>query len=223
MSQFDASLYRVELERRVSTIRRIVEAAHVQLSGVVGTDVSREARGLAIVLLFASYENLLTAVCRGLLEHASRLGFGNRQLRRGFRIFAAYHNMKSLRDVSEGRIWREVGFQLIDLVSDNVNCSINCDIFPVDGSFMKRTQVEVFCNLFELGNPASILREVWGRLDTIVNERNGIAHGRLTPEEVGRNYSIDEMRKLIDSWENRWKEFIIHISTRASSNSFFVE
>jgi hypothetical protein len=220
---FDGRPYQQELSRRVDAIRRLVDAAHPAKPVAPAADISRETRGIAIVLLFASYENLLTGICRGLLESAVRLRVGTRRLKSGIRLFAIHRDLQAIKDLPEVRIWRDKGLKLIESVSNSRTCTVDVDIFPSDGSFMKSSQVRLFCQLFELGDPASILKEVWLKLDTIVTQRNGIAHGRLAPEEVGRHYTITDLRSLIDSWELRWTEFIQHVASKASSRDFFRE
>jgi hypothetical protein len=66
-----------------------------------------------------------------------------------------------------------------------------------------------------------VLREVWGRLDSIVSERNQIAHGRLTADEVGRNYSIGELMELVQLWRDRWGSFLGWVESKASTRDFF--
>lgn len=217
---FDGQPYRDELVRRLDAIRRILDAAH-PTTHVAGPDAGRDARGLAILLLFASYENLMTSICRRLLEIALGLGVGNRRLRTGLRLIAVHSQIQSIAGSSEGKIWRDSGLRLLDTAFRARQCTINPDLFPADGSFMKRSQVTLFCKLFELGDPGSLLQEIWSQLDTIVTERNGIAHGRLTPEEVGRNYSLGDIRTLVNSWQQRWTAFIDHIESRAQVRSFY--
>lgn len=218
---FDGQPFRDDLVRRLDAIRLILDAAHPAAPPVGLPDAGREARGLSILLLFASYEHLLTSICRRLLEIAQSLGVGNRRLREGFRLFAVRNVIQAINGASEGKVWREVGHRLLECAFDSRNCTINPDLFPSDGSFMKRSQVAVFCELFQLGQPGPILREVWDRLDTVVSERNGIAHGRLTPDEVGRNYSLAEVRALVDLWQLRWTSFIDNIEARAAGRSFY--
>jgi hypothetical protein len=86
---------------------------------------------------------------------------------------------------------------------------------------MRTSQVNTFCRIFELGDPAPVLREVWNRLDTIVSERNAIAHGRITPTEVGRAYSHQEINDLIKSWDMRWSDFLAWIERQASTRDFY--
>lgn len=218
---FDGQPFRDELVRRLDAVRRILVAAHPASPPPGAPNAGREARGLAIVLLFASYENLLTSLCRRLLEVATTLRVGNRRLRKGFRLFAVHNQFQSVSGASEGRIWRDIGPRLLDCAFDSRQCSINPNLFPSDGSFMKRSQVALFCEIFELGAPGLVLQEVWNRLDTIVTERNGIAHGRLTPEEVGRNYSLTDIQALVDLWQQRWVSFIDHIESKAQHRGFY--
>jgi hypothetical protein len=217
---FDGQPYKIEFSRRIDVVRRLLDACDIPAnSGSI--DVTREARGLAVVLLFAAYENLVTSLCRGLLEASLKTRVGNRRLRRGLRLFAVFQDLQSIRDSSEKKIWIENGQRLIEKLDSGRVCTVNVDLFPQDGSFMKRSQISLFCELFSLGDPGPVLREVWARIDTVVTQRNGVAHGRLTPEEVGRNYSSTDIRALVDSWETRWGQFIDLVHTKASSRDFY--
>lgn len=218
--QFDGEPHRDELARRMLTVRRLLVAAHPDPPPDQALDISREVRGLAVVLLFASYENLLVGLCRSLLEAAGGSGVGNRELRPGFRLFAIHPVLNGICDTSPTRIWSDLGSSLMETLEANA-CTLNPAIFPKDGSFMRSTQVQVFCSLFELDDPGTVLKEVWSRLDTVVIERNGIAHGALSPEDVGRGYTIAEVNSLVDRWERRWTDFINHVELKASAPGFF--
>ena len=172
------------------------------------------------MLLFASYENLLTSLVRGLLETAAKLRVSNRRLKTGIRVFAVYGDLQAIANASDRKIWTE-GLKLMEKAATSRRCTLNTALFPADGSFMKSSQVTFVCDLFGLGDPGHILREVWGQLDAIVSYRNGIAHGRLTPEEVGRNYTLSELNTLVDQWEQRWSEFVNHVGLKACTRDFY--
>lgn len=214
----DVRPFVVELTTRIDTIRRLVVAAHA--SGSASPDITREARGLAVLLLFAAYENLLTSLCRGVLEAAAKLRVGNRRLKTGLRVFAVYSDLQAIANASDRKIWQE-GPRLMATAAQSRGCTLNTNAFPADGSFMKSSQVRLVCDLFDLGDPGPILKEVWSRLDTVVTERNHIAHGKSTPEEIGRNYSLADINTLVDLWEKRWSEFLQHVGTQAASRDFF--
>ena len=218
---FDANPYRVELRQRIDVIRRLLDVSHPSLAPVPALDIGREVRGICVVLLFASYENLLTTLCRGLLEAAVRLRVGNRRFRHGLKLFAVFGELQAIANSKETQIWKAHGLRMVERLDQSRGCSINVDLFPKDGSFMKSSQVSLFCKLFSLGDPGPVLKEVWSKLDGVVAQRNSIAHGAATPEVVGRAYSIGDLRALVNSWESRWLEFLAHVEVRAGTREFY--
>lgn len=233
----DCNIHRAELTARIQSITALLDATHLSPAppaatpGVTapttgtlaptGPDVSREARGLAILLMFASYEHLMVSLCRSVLEIAASLRVGNRRLKPGLKLFAAYRQLQSLIDSRVAGIWTGAGLNLVNILDQPRSCTIVTDVFPKDGSYMRPSQVLVFCDILGLGNPGPILREVWGRLDTIVTERNLIAHGAATADQVGRNYSIADIRNLVVIWHQRWGDFLTWVESHCADRSFF--
>ncbi|MHA3834946.1 hypothetical protein ACXR8F_04395 [Terrabacter sp. AAH1] len=86
---------------------------------------------------------------------------------------------------------------------------------------MKRSQIELWCRTFEVPHPAALLHRTWPVIDTVVSERNGVAHGRLTPEDVGRRYSEADMRQLIANWHDDWKDFLLAVAASAQKRDFY--
>lgn len=209
-----------DLQERIETIERILNETH-PASGVP-SPISREVRGLSVVLLFAAYEHLLHSLTRTLLEGAVQVRVGNRRLQPGFRAFALEGAAKAARNMSEKRLFSAALPKLVDVANPPGRvCTIDTSSFPTDGSFMKRSQIQVWCSLFGIPHPQKLLHRTWQSIDTVVSERNGIAHGRLTPEAVGRGYTEVDIRKLVDDWHLDWKDFLNDVGTRASTRDFF--
>lgn len=220
---FDKTPLEKEFRQRITVIRKILDATDVPINSTgagSGADISREARGLSVVLLYAAYENLLKGISRTLLESAVKLRVGNKRLRPNFQVFAIHSKLQALTDLSSAHIWKGSGRRVVDALSEK-NCSINSNIFPNDGSHMKTKQVITFCEVYGLEAPATILGDAWGRINTVVSERNSVAHGKQAPEEVGRAYSIAEIRNLVDVWETRWCDFLAEVEKKASSRDFY--
>lgn len=213
----DCTLHRAEFTRRIGSVRTLVDSAHPNGER---SPISRDARGLAVLLLYAAYENLLTSLSRSLIEVANQLRVGNRRLRPGLKVLAAYSHLQSLSDKPATRIWK-TAFSVVNLVSDSRLCNVPPETFPNDGTNFRRSQVGTFCQVFGLGDPAPVLKGAWERLDTIVSERNKIAHGLLSADEVGRTYSLTETRSLVDLWETSWLDFIAWVERSASTRDFF--
>jgi hypothetical protein len=217
---------KVELQDRIDSATRLIDATHSASApasvGVTASPISREARGLVIVLLFAAYENLLRSATRSLLEAAVSLRVGNRRLQPGFRAFALYTSAQSVRDISEKRLYSD-GLPKLVLAADpgGRTCTIDPNSFPTDGSFMRSSQIALWCKVFALPHPASILRRTWAAVDTIVVQRNGIAHGGLTADLVGRDYTESEIRQLISDWQDDWLDFLDVVEQKGSTRDFY--
>ncbi|MCP8998275.1 hypothetical protein NFC73_00785 [Pseudarthrobacter sp. RMG13] len=177
---------------------------------------------MAVVLLFAAYENLLTSLTRTLLEGAVKCRVGNRRLRPGFRMFALKSSVTSMRAMSEKKLYSHSLPKLLDQVdSRGRECTIDPGAFPSDGSFMKTSQIKLWCQIFDVGPPPQLLQRTWASVDTIVTQRNNIAHGAQTPDEVGREYSESEIRTLIEDWRQDWIYFLSHVEKLGSSRDFY--
>ncbi len=217
---------RIDLQDRIDSATRLIDATHqtsaAPAAGVAANPISREARGLVIVLLFAAYENLLRSTTRTLLEAAIRLRVGNRRLRPGLRTFALFSSVQSVRSISEKRLYSD-GLPKLILAADPGGriCTIDSDRFPTDGSFMRSSQIVLWCKVFDLPHPASILRRTWTSVDTIVVQRNEIAHGGQTADLVGRNYSEAEIRQLISDWQDDWLNFLDIVEQNGSTRDFY--
>lgn len=218
-------IHLTDLNDRLNSALRIIDETHPrQRPGAplrVGP-ISREARGLVIVLLFAAYENLLHSLTRTLLEAATRLHVGNKRLRPGFRAIALVASAKSIKDASEKKLFSDGLPRLVEAAGlGGRTCTIDVNTFPDDGSFMKTSQITVWCELFDIPNPHLLLHRTWGKIDTVVSERNAIAHGRLTADQVGRGYAEQDIKQLIEDWRLDWIDFLNDVDIRASTRDFF--
>ncbi len=206
------------LRDRIAVARQLIDETH----GSPPMSIARDTRGLVIVLLFAAYENLLTSVTRALLEKAVALKVSNRRLQPGFRVFALAPAAKSLRDLSAKKVYSHGLPRLVAVAGDGGRVSsIDTNSFPDDGSFMKASQIDLWCDLFKVGDPRQILHRTWASIDAVVSSRNGIAHGRLTPGEVGRGYSEQQIRDLVTDWELDWIDFLAVVQQLASNRDFY--
>jgi len=213
-------VHQADLDQRIAVAVKLIDETHP--AGAAAGPISREARGLAIVLLFADYENLLTSLTRTLLEGATRCRVSNRRLQPGFRAFALESAAKSIRGVSEKKLYLSALPKMVEAAAPGGRtCTIDTNAFPSDGSFMKRSQIQLWCTIFGVPIPSRLLSRTWADIDSVVTQRNGVAHGRLTPEEVGRDYTEGEIRVLIESWHLDWTDFLADVETRAQSRDFF--
>jgi hypothetical protein len=222
---FDINPHITALQDRISSAVRLVDETHPRptpnATSIPGP-ISREVKGFVLVLLFGAYENLMSSLTRSLLEEALKMRVGNRRLRPGFRAFALVSSAQSIRDLPGKRLYSHGLPKLVEAADPGGRiCTIDPSAFPSDGSFMRISQIAVWCSLFDIPNPHLILHRTWALIDAVVAQRNGIAHGRLTPDQVGRDYSEIEIRQLIDDWRDDWTEFLRVVEGRARSRDFY--
>lgn len=216
----DVATSRAAFAAQIDVVVRLIDETHPAPPMV--SPISREARGLAVLLLFAAYEELLKSLTRTLLETAVRLRVSNKRLQPGFRAFAIHAAAKSLRDISGRKLFVSGIPALVTTVSHSTAPpTINPSDFPDDGSYMRRSQIETWARIFNTGHPSKILTRTWSGFDAIVSHRNAIAHGRLTPQEVGRTFTEADIRQLVDDWKSDWFDFLAHVEKLASSRDFF--
>jgi hypothetical protein len=135
-------------------------------------------------------------------------------------VFAAYRELASVGGVAPPKIWTR-GLAVVEQLNQTRTNSLDSGIFPNDGTNFHKTQVRTFCDIFGLSDPASVLQEVWDRLDTVVADRNSVAHGKETPDEVGRRYTLPEINELVRLWDERWTEFINWVEAAAATRDFY--
>ncbi|MFI0799785.1 MAE_28990/MAE_18760 family HEPN-like nuclease [Amycolatopsis lurida] len=222
----DCNPLRDTFRDRIAAARRLVDATKLQqapLGSSAPTDVSREARGLAVLLLFAAYENLLKNLCRSLLENISKSRAHASSLKPALRLFLAHSELTSVSAGGQNKLWKSAGLEVIRAIAKRPASEIDVDLFPDDGSYMKSSQVKLFCEVFDFGDPGPILRGAWHRLNTIVDQRNSIAHGSRAPEEVGRGYSHNDILNLINIWETSWMDFLTWVESSCKGKKFYLE
>jgi hypothetical protein len=214
----DCSAHRANLNDRVEKVEVLLRETH---QAGLAPEVGQTARGVTMVLLFAAYEQLLTSLCRSLLETASTLRVGVRRLTPGFKVFAVFEKLQGVSATSLNSIWKKHGPEMIEILQGGQVGSLTTTVFPADGSFMRASQVTLFCSLFGLPAPGPVLKEMWGGLDTVVIARNDIAHGTLPADEVGRRYTYDEMLAITYLWKVRWTEFLDLAEQEAAHRDFY--
>lgn len=215
----------LELNDRLDSAIRLIDSTHPQslTTGLAQAGpVSREARGLAVVLIFAAYENLLKSLTRTLLEAAIKCRVGNRRLQPRFQLFTIESTFKSARAIEESKLYTK-GLPAIVRTAGahGYGCTINPNSFPSDKSFFKSSQIEVWCTVFDIGHAPTLLPAIWPTIDTVVSQRNAIAHGQLKAGDVGRTYTETEIRDLVENWRKDWTSFLSHVNSLASSRDFF--
>lgn len=214
------SMHRADLEDRMASAKSLVISGESTAGAV--DDISRETRGLAVVLIFAAYENMLKTLTTSVLEHVASSRAKNRRLKPGFKLIATHSRFQGLFDLGPKHLWTGRGLDLMETAMSSSTLSVHPNVFPTDGSFMKQSQVSTICTLFDLGDPSVPLGRTWSEINGVVGQRNAIAHGQRRADEVGRNYTFLETMALVESWRVSWLQFIDWVESQCQTSDFFL-
>lgn len=208
MKNIDIQYIENEFIQRIDDIQLLVDTAHDNNRNIP-SNVQKSIRGLAIVMLFGSYERLLHQLCTEIVETASSFRGNQRQLQLPFRIIGLAPQIKALRDPKIGKVklWTDVMPKIVN-ASEKRAFELDKKFWPDSGNYMKYEQLKLFCIFFQLQNALHDLGSINNQLDGIVAQRNKIAHGESSPEQIGSNYSPNEINQLISEWKNGWIAFL---------------
>lgn len=196
-----ASLYD-QLTERLTQIQEVWLIIERLESNEINTHITepglRTLKGLIFVQFYSVYEfivvNSFAAVVREFNSHA--ISFD--KLKRSILSLTLHEKIVSLSNSSERRSWKK-RIEIFEHCESSINCAISDDLFPFDHSHFRTQQLQTICQLLGLPENALISSPpIHGWVDEVVENRNAIAHGRLTAEAVGSRYSSAELNDRME-------------------------
>ncbi|TFC01623.1 hypothetical protein E3O42_09620 [Cryobacterium adonitolivorans] len=183
--------------------------------------ISRESRGLAMVVLFAAYEKLVHSLARELLETAATYRGKRKNLAPGIRLLSISGALSSVQSASKKNLWSKCGPKVSEHLELPAS-TLDTAIFPDDGSFMDESQITLFCEVFAISGWAATLGKAFFLLQEVREGRNAVAHGRMTAEEVGKSKTFGDTINKIGDWDEGWNRFLDSVEALGSARSHFV-
>jgi hypothetical protein len=157
---------------------------------------ARTAKGLAFVQMYAIYEYVVTNSVKAAILQIKNRGMLINTVRWELLSLILDADLNSVRDCGEANLWKK-RIALMQKVNAAVLVDTADTAFPSDGSHFREDQLETIWSLF--GISSSVVPD--GRMRQLIRElvanRNAIAHGRSSPEDVGRTFSKDDIVKKI--------------------------
>jgi MAE_28990/MAE_18760-like HEPN len=168
--------------------------------GVLGAGDPRspDLKGLFFVYLYAVYERCVDEACRAAYNIVNRHGISCREVRPELLALGLNAQFDSLEAASGKRQWQ----RRADVMRSSVDVSAVqiCDMgIPMDGSHMRVQQLETIWKLLGIDAPVVPHPRYIDRIHELVERRHAVAHGREMPDEVGRRFTIDDLKaRLVD-------------------------
>lgn len=229
MRKPDLNYIREEFRDRISSVKTLLDSLESHENddpeGAPLADVStveRNIKGLVIVMLFGSYERLMHRLSQELIDTANSFRGKRKNLTAHFRMIGLAPLVCNADHLKKKTIWDATLPKMIKELEGDA-AGLDVATWPDNGEFMKAAHFRLICSVFRLDSAKSALGRVNGDIDMIVVNRNKIAHGEYSPADVGRDYTLKDMRELVNHWESGWCQFLDKVESIVSERSYFVE
>ena len=205
---------RLSSQRTVALIKSLEQTSQVALATT--------CKGLAFVQLYATYEYAVRSAVQATLVALRAAGVEIRTLRRDLLALVLDSQWESVSRSGRKRVWDSRMALIASIDSGEPTSTLRDDLFPSDGSHYRIQQLYTVWDVFSVSGPVVSEPRLIGKIDELVENRNAISHGRLTPEEVGGRYSWQEIASWVDDTDAIAGHVVGSLESTVRSGGLFV-
>lgn len=160
----------------------------------ITNDYNVITRGLFFVYVYGIYEEIIREVVSFTIDEINQA-----DLKVSECIYELYpllfsEEYDSLYNVGNEHKW-EKRWKISEKLKQDATVNISHDLMPTDGKNIRYRQLYSIARSFGMNENILSKNEVGGYIQEMVDNRNYIAHGNKTPQEVGRNYTIRDLQR----------------------------
>ena len=200
-------------QKTVALIKSLEETSQVALASA--------CKGLAFVQLYATYEYSVRSAVQATLVALCAAGVEIRTLRRNLLALVLDPHWDSASDSGRPHVWDSRMALIASLDSSELTSTLRDDLFPNDGSHYRIHQLRTIWKIFSVSGPVVSEPRLIGRIEELVENRNAISHGRLTPEEVGSRYSWQEVASRVNDTDTIAGHVVSSLESHVQSGGLF--
>lgn len=195
-----------------------LHAAHEILTLVseqpMGSDgVSKTLKGLLFVVLYGIHEFTISESCRRLNQEFNSRRLSPKNIHPDLRSLVSNPIFESIVDSGRNKKAWEARLRLIEHFESNEPSTIHENIVPNDGSQFRPSQIDLMWRVFNLSGPSFGEERLRGHVTELVENRNRIAHGLSSPDEVGSRYTRNDILKRVTDTESVCVHILNAVST----------
>ena len=155
------------------------------------TLVNNVRKGVFFVVLYGALEYTITATVSVVIRTLNERAVNINSLRPRLLSIALHPQFDALKD-ARSKMWIK-RLDLLQKIELNDLFGAEDSLLPVQNGNIKYKSIEFIWELFGLSSDVLPEKRIHGLFDTLAENRMSIAHGRKTPQEVGRNYTKNEL------------------------------
>jgi hypothetical protein len=200
-----------EVQKLLAHIKKLEDTAEKE-KDPVSAENATILRGLFFVHLYGAFENSIALSVQVLLQEITKVGVSYSHFEHLLHVVALDPDFRSVADAGWQSKWSKRR-ELLQKQLSHTSCALNDTLFHDQ---IENVWYATLSNIFEylcIPVPAVPDNRMRGYIDEIVNNRNAVAHGRLSPQTVGRLTTSAELAKRLDAIT----EVINHVVTSFDS------
>lgn len=165
----------------------------------ISPEIAIQLKGFAFIQMYATYEFTVRSSVQATLASLKSSNTPATGVRQETLSLVLDSCWSSAANAGLARLW-ECRIDLLERVRSAMPADDFQDtLFPTDGSHFRIRQLRTIWRVFGVNAPVVPDLRLQGRIEEIVENRNAVAHGRRTAEDVGRDYShLDIVERFID-------------------------
>lgn len=183
---------KTEIEARFESIESFLGATKD-----LDADHKAVAKGLIFVQIYAAYEFTVNRAVSTAIDLIKAHNHKIRDISPSLMTLILDPEFNAPRDGGRRNEWAN-RLRLFQRSDSTERVNISSDTRPpTDGSHYRYPQLQMIFNVFGIKRrPVRRGRHIQ-RIMEVVNHRNSIAHGDESPEDIGRKYTLSELRTVI--------------------------
>jgi hypothetical protein len=180
-----------------------------------GSDQWRQtAKGLVFVQIYAIHEYTVAEVVRIATDAITAHSHAYADLRPSLLALFLDPELSSLRDTTTKHVW-EKRVELFVRSTSRDQISLGGTVLP-PGNHFRHEHVNFILRVLGVTRKLTVRPRHLYLIDQVVDKRNSIAHGGETAAQVGRNYSRQDILRIIDQFERICFRLILIVSEYCS-------
>ncbi|KAB2846982.1 MAG: hypothetical protein F9K42_10790 [Ignavibacterium sp.] len=164
------------------------------------------AKGMFFVHLYAAFEFTIRNTYSKAITFINSESIQLSMCKKHLYCLVLNPELDALNSVSN-RNWKK-RWDLFEKIENNIPVFISNDIFPTDGKNIKYRQLESIWKSLCVPYPLLNTESIGGRINEIVEMRNSIAHGNISPIDIGSSNTIEELYNRYNEVSNYCSYFI---------------
>ncbi|WP_447409814.1 MAE_28990/MAE_18760 family HEPN-like nuclease [Clostridium perfringens] len=155
-------------------------------------------KGLFFVYIYGIYEYTIVKTILKTIELINNEGPKLSECKVDLLCLILNDEYNSISSVGANKRW-EKRWDINKKILENNNVMINTSIIPTDGKNYRYSQLKSVWTSFGIESDIIPRQDIGGRIEEMVNFRNYIAHGDKTPADIGRGFTITDLRTNYDA------------------------